>query len=512
MANDHSPSIPVVTKHPIPNSVASRLLSCPTLPSLPTTVMQVVALAREPETSLHDLARSLERDPALTMRLLSLANCVFNAHHKPAEHCLEAVTRLGIDATLSVALGFGLVHGQERRKTRLDLDRVWQRALVGALVGHRLAETLRCLETGNLFTIALVQDIGMLAIDAIEPTLYADLPLDALNHTEIAWHEQQRLGCDHAQVGAWLAGQWGLPSRLVKGIANSHRPLETLDIRERCIVATGLIADAWLAPHPPHAFVDLVPILLEYFSLETKDVQALLVSLQDELPPLARLFEITQPPAFNATHLLLEAKQLLHAHNMKLSETLLMQQEELQQLQREQIALDSRIRCDALTGLFNRGHLEVLLETAFRDAMQQGTTLAVAFIDLDHFKQLNDQYGHRLGDEVLQHFGTLLRTLLTPEVIGGRYGGEEFLLILPGGSCAEAETVARRLLDMLAETPLVQVDGEPLYVSASIGIAQMQGAAFREARELIHAADQGMYAAKRDGRARISVCHGLATK
>ncbi|GGX77916.1 hypothetical protein GCM10007160_01430 [Litchfieldella qijiaojingensis] len=489
----------------LPAELKTRLQDCPTLPSLPNVVMQVIALARSPDASLHDLAHSLEQDPALTARLLALANSVLYSPAKATESCVGAVSRLGLDATLSVALGFGLIKGHDRRHAwRLNYDHFWQRSLVSALASHRLATQTERRDTGSLFTIALLQDIGMLALDATLPELYAELPTQADDHSIVIELERQHLGCDHACVGAWLADQWGLPERLVDGIANSHATLSTCSHQNRCIIAASLIADAWLSTTPAIPFADLLPRLLHHLEFDSANLGNLLTALESDLPSLARLFEITQPPAFDSHQALLEAKQLLHAHNLRLNEALEQQRQELEYLRHRHELLDHRIRFDALTGLYNRAYLEELLNELFLTAKRERSALAVIFIDLDHFKQLNDRYGHRLGDEVLENFAELLRGLLSTQVQGGRYGGEEFLLILPDAPVKQAKLVAETMSRRLADTPMATVDGRTIHVTASIGIAHMGCNEFENAHDLIHVADQGMYMAKRGGRARIS--------
>ncbi|MFC3285162.1 sensor domain-containing diguanylate cyclase [Litchfieldella rifensis] len=498
-------SATALTEPELPAALQARLQACSTLPSLPDVVMRVIALAKAPDTSLHELARCLERDPALTLRLLSLANSVFHSQAREVASCLEAVSRLGIDATLSVALGFGLAQRRDSSEaTRLDLDHFWQRALISALAGHRLAMQTGRPDAGSVFTIALLQDIGMLALDTAASDIYGDIVSDTHDHAVIIERERQLLGCDHALVGAWLAERWGLPERLVDGIAASHGSFDTQPPRDGCIIAAALIADAWLSTTPAHLFAELLPSLPQHLDLDTANLRELITTLQDDLPTIAQLFEITLPPGFDAQQLLLEAKQVLHAHNQRLNAQLLTQCQEMERLRNHQAQLDRRIRFDALTGLYNRAYLEELLEAHFLSARKKRTSLAVVFIDLDHFKRLNDCHGHRLGDEVLQNFAELLRGQLCDRVQGGRYGGEEFLLILPETSQEFAVLVAETLCRRLADTPMAWLDGEPVHVTASLGIAHMEGDDYDNARDLIHAADQGMYMAKRGGRARIA--------
>lgn len=122
------------------------------------------------------------------------------------------------------------------------------------------------------------------------------------------------------------------------------------------------------------------------------------------------------------------------------------------------------------------------------------------FIDLDHFKKLNDRYGHVLGDRVLENFAATLQESVREGDLAGRYGGEEFLVILPDERVEGAMAMAERLTQQLSSRPMAHADGVPLHVSVSIGIACLDDAEFRSARELIDAADQSMYRVKREGR------------
>lgn len=491
----------------LPSDLKAALAGSPELPSLPASVIQIVALADTPDSNLQEFALAIEQDPALTIRLLALANSVFHAHDRPAETCHEAVTRLGIDVTLSVALGFGLSgYSGSRPPGRLDLTRFWQRALIGALTGHALAHQLDLPTPGRAFTIGLLQDIGMLALDACVSEGYGTLLACTDTHDALIDAERLAWGCDHAAVGAWLAHQWGLPSRLVDGIAASHAALMDVEPQQRCVNAAGQLADAWLGNTPSHLLMQTLETFGQPLGLADDILLDLLMHLQRSLPTIADLMHITSPPDFDPTLVLLSAKRHLHAHHIKLSQQMLAQQQELERLRRRHDALDQRVRFDALTGLYNRAHLETLLDEHFQRARMEDLALSVVFIDLDHFKRLNDRHGHRLGDEVLKGFATLLRELLSDSVLGGRYGGEEFLLLLPGAERHAGNALAQRLHRELAIRPLATTeDGEALSVSASIGIASLADGSFVNAKDLIHAADQGMYRAKRNGRGRIAL-------
>jgi diguanylate cyclase (GGDEF)-like protein/PAS domain S-box-containing protein len=155
---------------------------------------------------------------------------------------------------------------------------------------------------------------------------------------------------------------------------------------------------------------------------------------------------------------------------------------------------------DTLTGLPNRHAFMERLQRVLDDAAVRGQTMALLFIDPDHFKRINDSLGHLAGDGVLVHIGERLTEILRSTDLVARYGGDEFMVLLSSLSGREdAEQVADKLLQAL-EAPL-EIDGHPLSVAPSIGVAMFPDHG-REPVELIQHADTAMYVAKSRGRAR----------
>ncbi|SDJ84233.1 sensor domain-containing diguanylate cyclase [Billgrantia gudaonensis] len=492
-----APTTPALA--PLPSALADRLAECPGLPSLPAAAAEVIRLAQGDEPRLADFAHAIERDPALTLRLLSLANSALYARGDArVATCSEAVSRLGLDATLAAAMSFGLPRPGPREN--LDLERLWQRAIIAALSAQHLARRLCPQAAGTLFTAALIQDIGILALDALDGDSYRSLAHDLGDHDGLCMAEQRYYGCDHALVGAWLAASWQLPDHLAAAIAESHGPLTDDAPQALCLRLSCRIADCWLAEDPAAAFSSLLRQLLELDSVDANRLEALLQELHGLLPPVARLFEITCPPDIDHHALVQEAKQLLFAQNLRLSQRLASQQRELEILQASHSDLDEQRRTDHLTGLANRPWLEALLELHFDKARTARQPLSVMFIDLDRFKRLNDRHGHRFGDRVLIHFASALKAMVRESDVAGRYGGEEFLVLMPQTRRCQAGALAGRIREALLAAPLAHAEGEPVHVTASIGIASLEDAAFTCHSELIDAADQAMYGVKHGGR------------
>jgi diguanylate cyclase (GGDEF)-like protein len=177
-------------------------------------------------------------------------------------------------------------------------------------------------------------------------------------------------------------------------------------------------------------------------------------------------------------------------------------------LQRENLDLVVRNRAlsevssrDALTGLYNRWYVIEKIDSEINRALRHGSPMSVLMLDLDHFKRINDTWGHSAGDEVLKAIGKLLRVYDGP----GRYGGEEFCIVLPETRMGNTEVVAERIRQRLESTELA-CGGESIVVTASIGIAGMEEPAFADILSpaaLIDRADRALYSAKSRGRNRI---------
>ena len=159
---------------------------------------------------------------------------------------------------------------------------------------------------------------------------------------------------------------------------------------------------------------------------------------------------------------------------------------------------------DVLTGLFNRRHMEESLYRELRRADREGGSVGVIMADLDHFKEVNDNLGHAAGDSILRTIGTFLRTAVRGEDIACRFGGEEFVIILPKASLEDTKRRAERIRQDAKMLAFPGIDRRHPPVTISLGVAAfpVHGAA---AEDVLHAADEAVYKAKAKGRDRVIV-------
>lgn len=172
------------------------------------------------------------------------------------------------------------------------------------------------------------------------------------------------------------------------------------------------------------------------------------------------------------------------------------------ELQKKNKNLRRKSLIDPLLGTWNRGAIMRILTIEAIRCDKLGQPLGLIVVDLDHFKKINDTYGHPAGDAVLVKVASRLRSCIRPQEALGRYGGEEFLIVLPGASHATAMTVAERMRAAIASQPEV-INGVTLNLTISAGVATSDEFPAATTEELINRADMALYAAKDGGRNRV---------
>jgi len=157
---------------------------------------------------------------------------------------------------------------------------------------------------------------------------------------------------------------------------------------------------------------------------------------------------------------------------------------------------------DYLTGLYSKSYYENHLDIAIKEAELKGKTFSVSMIDIDDFKEINDQYGHIAGDRVLKSVAEIMQLNMRSVDICSRYGGDEFIVILSETKSEHAVLICERILDRISSLDL-RYDGSIINVSLSIGIAEWENGMDRD--DLIECADQAMYVSKSTGKNKVTV-------
>ena len=495
-----------------------RLRHCTQLPSPPGVAARIIELGQDPEATLADVVDAVSVDPALSLKLVRLANAPIYARRRKTENIRQAIMMFGLNGTITVALSFSLVGNlQADDDTGMDYSIFWQRSLAMASCTRVFGGKLGLGPKEDLFLAGLLQDIGMLALDKAVPDIYDGLGEKQREHEAIVATELEKVHVDHASVGAWLLNNWNLPERLVIAAAGSHDPQVTAEYPQydsfvKCIAlasrATGIFVEKDTAAATQRA----AKAAEEFFDMDADAFSETLDEVRSDLQESASIFEIDMGNAEIMTSLLEEAKEILTIRNLTTMQEAAELQKATANLESKTRELEEATRRDGLTGLYNRAHFDEALEEEFVPAQRHGWPLSLAFVDLDHFKSINDTYGHQAGDQVLRNAAKLLMQGTRDSDLVCRYGGEEFVVILPGTPLDGAKITAERLVRLFQETTHKVSDTEaPIPVTVSLGLATLNdGNSFADAKSFLDAADQAVYRAKRNGRNQFVIHHPAA--
>lgn len=177
---------------------------------------------------------------------------------------------------------------------------------------------------------------------------------------------------------------------------------------------------------------------------------------------------------------------------------------EIVELRREVNFLKEQVRTDELTGLFNYRFFNETIALEMERTRRSAQPLSMILLDVDHFKKFNDQWGHELGNHALVHIAQLIKLAVRKLDYPCRYGGEEFVILLPNTDLRQAINVAGRLREMIAATPL-HIDEQPeISITASLGVDQFAAHHSETSETFIQRVDARLYNAKNNGRNQVS--------
>ena len=279
------------------DALASRLAICPDLPSPPGVALQIVALGENPEIEIGEIASLISMDPALSAKILRIANSPIYSRMRKIENLRQAIMTLGLSGTRIYALSFALVDAlNEAGGTGIDHNLFWRRSLAAAIACRHLSEHVLVASAEEFFLVGLFQDIGLLALDQIMPELYQEQRGLQADHPALLEVEQAVLGSDHAAVGAWLLASWSLPEHWACVVAACHNP-EAMDIAEeqlplaRSVALAGDIADIWCGADPGSALQQATERAAAWFDIDHPALAVITESVAQEIQQTAAMFE-----------------------------------------------------------------------------------------------------------------------------------------------------------------------------------------------------------------------------
>tara|TARA_R110002073_G_scaffold81204_1_gene195069 strand:+ start:428 stop:1921 length:1494 start_codon:yes stop_codon:yes gene_type:complete len=477
------------------DNLTKQLRFCNTLPSLPAVALKIIDLANDPDADINKACQYISLDPALAAKILKTANSPLYKSRRSASNIRQAVSILGTHAVTVIALSFSLATSLMKQTGQyhaaFDNNAFWRRSIASALACRALGEKLGLKSPDDLFLAGLLQDIGILIFSTMMPEEYEPVFTSTSDHDLLLRAERKTFGAGHDELGHALLKKWHLPDYISMACLTSHSqptPKEIEPSLFACVAASGHIADYFLNPGETGKITAATQSAQSWLGFDSVVLMDVIDIMATGLISIEDIFEISIHNPKELSGILSEAKELLQIQSLsKVKE------------------LEEKSQHDGLTGARNRGYFDETLKREFYLSLQHALPLTVAMIDLDHFKKVNDTYGHPVGDALLI---TTVRTILSQirqDDTLSRYGGEEFALILPGSTLLSTRKLLLRLKDSIAAISHKLEDGRTVNVTVSIGFATTMDstANFEKPDDLIKAADLALYAAKHAGRNQI---------
>ena len=500
----------------IDKNLEAQLKNCSNLPSLPAVAIKIIEASKDPDIGLNEVASLISSDPAIAAKLLKMANSPLYSRRRTVSNLREALTLLGFNASLSVALSFSLFH-ELKSDSRLSYnhDIYWKRSILSAEIARMLGARLCLSHLEDLFLSGLLQDIGILVLDSLPAAIIAEPDELPHSHDQHVQLEQQQLGTDHSHIGAWLLKSWNFPQQMVNAVLYSHTLINkevgdnlTDNKFHTCLSFSGSLADLWLDENPNELLQSTLEAAEILLGLDKDAFHDLITAINNQLETISNLFEINLLDEIQRGRLLDEARELTMERSVQFIKQAEEAKRKLQSVTEQVIDIKRSNELDHLTGVYNRKYIDQLLATEYESANQNKWPLSLAFIDVDNFKGINDTHGHLVGDNVLISIAQFFSQNLRKTDVLARYGGDEFILTLPGATSEIAESMLNRLLKLYSEQLKVRIDGQLVAPTVSIGIAShIDKNDFATLKDFVRAADKALYKAKAAGRNCLAVYH-----
>jgi len=497
-------------------------MDIPTLPAPPRALAAILEAASDPDVPMDQLASFVAMDPTFASTVLQVANTARyrGTRKEPITNVRLATLRLGVRSLRN----FALCHtarscASAQQLPNFNLTQFWEDSLRCAVANEILAERLEGLDPNTAFTVGLLQELGVLAMLLKDPDQCAEYDRVAHLAPDVRLSSERRaFGATHPEVAAHLAETWGLPPDLAIPLAYHHHPqsappegLAACQVAE----AAELLAILVITEHKEPALArarNAVEALLGPDTLESA-LEELAARVKASGSMLG--IEVGEQPELDT--ILKAANQRLVAENLSYED--LVSQLELAIAEKEHLTtlLNERNRelerlatIDPLTGLFNRRELFARSEAELLRVARHGSAVALITCDIDHFKMVNDTWGHPFGDEVLRGVSAAILGCVRNTDLLARTGGEEFTALLPRTNSEGALVLAKRMLRAVSRMRFLTPDRQEHQVTVSLGIAWVEGSCHDalDAQELLtrwmNIADQALYASKDGGRNRVT--------
>jgi diguanylate cyclase (GGDEF)-like protein len=481
------------------------------LPSPPAIAAQILSTVQKEDFSLDDLEKIISADPALTSKMLRLANSSFYALPTKVSNISRALAVLGTNVIKNTALSF-VISADLRNddESYFNFDYFWRRSVTTAVAAELFFEAIGERDE-DIFVTALLQDIGILVMFLSQGDSYVNTLKKAVNNDDIQLMqvEREKYQFDHQNVGALLLEDWRIPTSITEPIRYHHEPDKAPEEfhKKASILDVATLLSAIYSDKETVQNVQRLQDKLEtFFSMQSDKIEELLDKVATQSIEILTIFEIDPGDIKPYSQMLQEANDELGKLNLSY-EQLVLQLKESQtkaeifanELRFANDKLEKLAFRDGLTDLYNHRYFQEILAKEISRVERYGRPLALLIFDIDHFKKVNDTYGHPAGDQVLISMAQAITKAVRPSDIIARYGGEEFAVILPETNFSGMKVFAERLRRCVASLT-TDTGQHSIKITISCGGAHYSPGDQVSPSILISTADRALYMSKNNGR------------
>lgn len=498
--------------------IRARIESLSYLPTTVAVAMKFIELGKDPQADPRDYAKVISADSSLSSKILALANSSWFGVRNQVSTIHAAVNLLGLSTVRSLAISYCMtgLHN-ELGLTSDESHMFWEASLCKAVAAKQYTSMHAEHLANEGFLVGMFQDLALTIMYATGKEPLLAILQDPANDSSMQLEkEQYHFGMDHAEAGRILAQKLDLPDLLVDAIAFHHDHAQLNEFLDNESMGDAAYV-ASLFPHVMNAWNrrnadELCRFLREHAEDQEPETATCLTAIQDEFDQLYRFFEAGAEPetrlaelmqtaareaADSATHLVTTVQQLMQ----QAAKTGV----QVNELMHEQDKLEHMATRDSLTEVLNREGFTSEANELVGKAIRYGAGFAVVYLDIDGFKEVNDTFGHEVGDRVLKCVAEQMTDSLRGHDLVARIGGDEFAFLLYDSSEQEASRRVEQIVSRVA-AQAVGRGKRSAKVSLSAGClcAQPTGRPC-SLDALLSAADKLMYQAKQAGGNQVKV-------
>jgi two-component system, cell cycle response regulator len=488
-----------------------KICDADNLPSLPAVALRVLQMTQEEDVSVNKLADVIGQDPALTAKILKLVNSPLFGVARRIVSLPQAMVVLGLRTVKVLTLSFSIIDSYGQRRVEwFDYKTYWRRSLKQGVAARLISEEIAPEMRDEAFVAGLLGNLGILAMAQVIPAQYEE-PYRRVGgkHAELLQAEQASFGFAHNDVARRLFEKWHLPTDICLSVGLQHVGRqdgmeESIGRLVDVVYLGACIADLFCDGATQEGLDALHRAAAERLNVDNRRLDKVLEALALRVKESAALLSVDIGETVSYEMLREQAAMQLAKLSVKSELDLAVATQRAATSRQREEELEKAASTDALSGLGNRAAFDRHIEQAVDQGLKDGRPVGLIMCDLDHFKEVNDTYGHAVGDRVITATGELLRRFAGSDGFAARYGGEEFALVVSNCDYGRLVKLSREVCDEFRGASIACRKGTVKF-NASLGAASTESLTQVSSQALVTLADKFLYLAKKRGRARACV-------